>query len=97
MSSDSFQCSRAFIPHFTHTYTHKPIPKWLYICVCIYVYLHTHIKLYVYIYYIVYIYYMYAFEQSYFHSSIITGVGDNIKREVFLLPTTNPTIGCMKS
>lgn len=40
---------------------------------------------------------MYAFEQSYFHSSIITGVGDNIKREVFLLPTTNPTIGCMKS
>ena len=36
---------------------------------------------------------MYAFEQSYFHSSIIIGVGDNIKREIFvLLPTTNPTI-----
>lgn len=41
---------------------------------------------------------MYAFEQSYFHSSIIIGVGDNIKREIFvLLPTTNPTIGCMQS
>ena len=63
---------------------------------CIY----THVYNYMYIYTIlyIYIYYMYAFEQSYFHSSIIIGVGDNIKREIFvLLPTTNPTIGCMQS
>lgn len=41
---------------------------------------------------------MYAFDQSYFHSSIIIGVGGKIKREMFfLLPITNQTIEHMKS
>lgn len=41
---------------------------------------------------------MHAFDQSYFHSSIIIGVGGKIKREMFfLLTTTNSTIGCIKS
>lgn len=33
--------------------------------------------------------YMYAFDQSYFRSNIIIGVGRNMKRRMYVLPPNN--------